>query len=173
MENREEVRSTDVDIQLVAFQLGSEEYGVEIEWIREIIRLPHITHIPESESFIEGVINLRGEVIAVADLAKLFSLEHQNTDLSKRRIIVVEVEEKKFGILVDAVPEVIRLPKDHIEETPAIITTKLKKHVLKGVGKLDGRLLVLLDMKKLISDEHFQALGNTPNAELTETKQSA
>jgi purine-binding chemotaxis protein CheW len=141
--------------QLVAFRLHNEEFGVEITDVREIVKVGHITRLPHVADYIEGVTNLRGEVIPVISLRKRFGLEAQeNTQDS--RIIMLEVNGSMVGFIVDSVTETLRLSEDAIEPPPSNIAG-LKAHYLAGVGKLQDRLLILLEVDKILtSEEHIQ-----------------
>lgn len=137
--------------QLVTFGLGSEEFGVDIMRVQEIIRIPPITRVPKAPSYVEGVINLRGNVIPVVSLRTRFGLESaQDTDLS--RIIVLQVEKKVFGIRVDAVTEVLRLDAASIEPPPPVVLG-MDAQFIRGVGKLGERLLILLDLDHMMAGE--------------------
>ncbi|WP_340818414.1 chemotaxis protein CheW [Methanolobus sp. WCC4] len=137
--------------QLVIFNLGVEEFGINIMQVQEIIRMPDITRIPKSPDYIKGVINLRGKIIVVMDLDKRFGMPEQDiTDES--RIVVVDIEGTVVGLVVDSVSEVIRLKGSSIEQTPEIISQKINAEYLKGVGKLDERLLILLNLENIVGD---------------------
>ncbi len=137
--------------QLVVFSLGSEEFGVDIMKVQEIIRLPDITRIPRSPEHIKGVINLRGKIIVVMDLDKRFGLP-SNGLTEESRIIVTDIEGTVVGMVVDSVSEVIRLQTANIDAAPEIITQSINAGYLKGVGKLDDRLLILLDLGNIINE---------------------
>lgn len=138
--------------QLVTFSLGSEEFGVDIMRVQEIIRIPPITRVPKSEAYIEGVINLRGNVIPVISLRTRFGMTRvEETDLS--RIVVLQVQSKVFGIWVDAVTEVLRLESESIEPPPTI-AIGMDSQFIRGVGKIGERLLILLDLDNIMSGEH-------------------
>jgi purine-binding chemotaxis protein CheW len=138
------------EIQLVVFRLGAEEYGVPITQVQEIIRLVTPTRIPNVPDFLEGVINLRGNVLPVIDLKKRFGLgSSEYTD--EARIVVVEIAGHTVGVIVDFVSEVLRLPMSSIEPPPPIIAG-ITAEYLRGVGKLDDRLLILLDLNKILTE---------------------
>lgn len=143
--------------QLVSFRLGSEEYGVHIMKVQEIIRIQEITRVPQMLSFIEGVINLRGNVIPVIDLRKRFEMEARPHD-DDTRIVIVNVAGRVLGVVVDQVLEVLRISSDQIDPPPPIIAG-LGKEYLQGVGKLNERLLILLDLDRVLSAEEFQRLS--------------
>ncbi|MDI3486321.1 MAG: purine-binding chemotaxis protein CheW [Methanolobus sp.] len=137
--------------QLVVFNLGVEEFGVNIMQVQEIIRMPDITRIPRSPEYVKGVINLRGKIIVVMDLDKRFGMnETEMTEES--RIVVVDINGTIIGLVVDSVSEVIRLKGSNIEHTPEIITQKINADYLKGVGKMDDRLLILLNLENIITE---------------------
>ena len=138
-------------LQLVVFQLAGEEFGVEIMQVQEIIRMPDITRIPQSSDFVEGVINLRGKIIVVINLDTRFGLNSKELD-ENSRIIIVEIAEKVVGIIVDSVDEVLRLPASSVESAPEMISSKIQADYLNGVGKLDDRLLILLNLQKVLTE---------------------
>ncbi|MDR9756118.1 MAG: chemotaxis protein CheW [Thermacetogeniaceae bacterium] len=141
--------SGEQEIQLVIFRLGVEEYGVPITQVQEINLLSKPTKIPNSPVFLEGVINLRGRIIPVVDLKKRFALDH--TKYTKdARIMIVEVNESVIGVIVDEVLEVLRLPAGSIEPPPPVIAG-ITAAYLDGVGKLDDRLFILLNMDKVLT----------------------
>lgn len=139
---------TGEEIQLVVFKLGSEEYGVEIGQVREIIKMTKITNIPNAPPFLEGVINLRGQITAVMDLKKRLGLKGDGNN--DTRIIITEVGDTVMGMIVDSVSEVLRLGVKDIDPTPSI-STDIEAEYLKGVGKLKDRLIILLDLEKILS----------------------
>jgi len=141
-------------LQLVIFQLAGEEFGVEIMQVQEIIRMPDITRIPQSPPYVGGVINLRGKIIVVINLDTRFGLEAKELD-EDSRIIIVEVGESVVGMVVDSVSEVLQLPAADVEPAPEIISAKIRADYLRGVGKLDDRLLILLDLEKVMSAEEM------------------
>jgi purine-binding chemotaxis protein CheW len=136
-------------IQVVSFKLGSEEYGVDIAQVQEINRMVTVTHVPRAPQFMEGVINLRGQLIPIIDLRTRFGMprvEHtKNT-----RIVVTEVGMKRVGMVVDSVSEVLRLPTDQIEPAPEMISG-VDTEYIRGVGKIEDRLIILLDLARIIS----------------------
>ena len=138
------------ELQLVIFRLAKEEYGLPITKVQEINRLVPITKLPQTPSFMEGIINLRGRIIPVIDLRKRFSLpvDGQSED---NRIIIVEVNGQTVGIIVDAVTEVVRLAGASVEPPPPAFI--LDAQYIHGVGKLDERLLILLDIDKVLTSQ--------------------
>ncbi len=137
--------------QLVVFSLYGEEFGIEITQVKEIIKLREITRLPHTVSFIEGVTNLRGEVIPVIDLKKRFGVG--STEASEdNRIIIAEVNDNRVGFIVDAVTEVLRIPDSAIDPPPRSVAG-LKEEYLQGIGKLEDRLLIVLDVTKILTTE--------------------
>jgi purine-binding chemotaxis protein CheW len=136
-------------MQLVGFHVGGEEFGLEILRVQEIIRIQPLTRVPNSVGFVEGVINLRGKVIPVVALRRCFGLEDRTHD-KQTRIVVVEVSGSVLGFIVDSVSEVLRIPVETIEPPPRL--GKVEREYVSGVGRLDDRLLILLDLECLMSD---------------------
>ena len=145
-------------LQLVSFNLGTEEFGVDIGAVQEIVRMPEITKVPRSPDFVEGVVNLRGKIIPVVDLRKRFRLPVGEATKSTR-IIIVTIGGKTVGMIVDAVSEVLRLDAASVEPTPEMVASAIDSAFLKGIAKLDGRLLILLDLDLILDQEEAQALA--------------
>ncbi|KXS44313.1 MAG: CheW protein [Methanolobus sp. T82-4] len=145
-------------LQLVIFQLGGEEFGVEIVKVQEIIRMPEITQIPQSPDFVEGVINLRGNVIVVVNLEKRFNLNLKDAD-DNSRVIVVEIGNNVVGMIVDSVNEVLRIPKSSVEPAPDLVLSQISRDYIKGVGKINERLLILLDLAKVLTIEEMNEVA--------------
>ena len=143
-------------IQLVTFSIGEEEFGVDILKVQEIIRIMEITKVPKAPQFVEGVINLRGNVIPVIDLRKRFGLETREHD-SQTRIIVIEINKMIVGFVVDSVSEVLRIPENTVEPPPPVVSG-LESEYISGVGKLEDRLLIMLDLDRLLSSEEQEVL---------------
>ena len=142
------------ELQLVSFRVEEEEFGLEILRVQEIIRVQQLTRVPASPDFIEGVINLRGRVIPVISLRRRFGLAPVAMD-KQTRIVIVEVNGAVLGFMVDAVSEVLRLPAGTMEPPPRI--GRVEREYVRGVGKLDNRLLILLDIDRLMSETEEEA----------------
>ena len=140
------------EVQLVTFLLAAEEYGVPISQIQEIDRLAKITKVPKAAEFIEGITNLRGEVIPVLDTRKRFELEVKPPD-DRTRIIIVDLGGVKTGLLVDSVREVLNLARNDIAPPPEAIGSGIDQQFISGIGKVDSgkRMIVLLDVEKILS----------------------
>jgi len=143
-------------LQLVSFYLGGEEFAIEILAVQEIIRMVDLTRVPNSPAFVEGVINLRGQVIPVIGLRRRFGMEPREHD-KQTRIVVVEIRGAVVGFVVDAVSEVLRIPADTVEPPPRL--AKSDSEYVSGVGKLPNRLLLLLDVSRLLTDAESAAVA--------------
>lgn len=143
--------------QFVEFKLGDEEYGIDILQVKTIERMMPITRVPKTPDFVEGVINLRGEIVPVIDLKKRFDLPPGEVTDSTR-IIIASIDDLTVGMIVDAATEVIQLSQDDIEPAPPIIGG-IDANYLDGVGKIDGRLLILLNVAKLLKPQEINQLA--------------
>jgi len=143
------------ELQLVTFRLANEEYGLPITKVREINRVVPVTKLPQTPSFVEGIINLRGRIIPVIDLRKRFEMPVTAHD-EDTRIIIVDISGQIVGVIVDAVTEVVRLNTENIESPPA--TVAVDSQYIKGVGKIDDRLIILLDIDKVLTDKEELAV---------------
>lgn len=144
------------DLQVVGFRIGNETYGVRIGAVREIVRVPEITSVPSAPDLIEGVINLRGKIIPVMDLRKRFGQTQINND-KKNRILVVELDNKLVGFIVNAASEVLKIPPSEVE-APGTLFAESESSCVTGVGKLKGRLIILLDVARLLQRSEFKRL---------------
>ena len=152
-------------LQVVSFRLGGEEYGLEILRVQEIIRMVGLTRVPNSRRFVEGVINLRGKVIPILGLRKRFGLEARESDRGTR-IIVVEVASDVIGFEVDSVSEVLRIPVETIEPPPRL--SRHNNEYVSGVGKLQDRLLLLLDIDRVLAEPPSDAVVEVPAPSIIE-----
>ncbi len=137
-------------LQLVSFTLNEEEFGIDILMVQEIIRMLQITKVPNSPDFVDGVVNIRGRIIPVVDLRCKLGMPRKEHD-KETRIVVVEVSGKTIGFIVDAVTEVLRIPSSTIEAPPELIAG-VNSEFIKAVGKLEDRLLILIDLEKILSN---------------------
>src|SRR4051794_35489398 len=142
--------------QLVVFELGAELYGVEIARVHEIIRLQTVTRVPRAPAFVEGVINLRGKVIPVVDLRRRFGLPSAEHTRSSR-IVVVEIGDQVVGIVVDGVSEVLRVNNATIEP-PSPVVAGVESDYLHGIAKLPDRLVILLNLDRVLARDERRAL---------------
>lgn len=144
-------------LQLVSFNIDNEEFGIDILKVEEIIRIISITKIPNAPDFVEGVINLRGRVIPVIDLRTRLKREKKPHD-NNTRVIVVEVNGITVGFIVDSVKEVLRIPKN-ITEPPPSIVAGVDSEYITAIGKLEDRLLILLDLEKVLDFKQKEELS--------------
>ncbi len=144
-------------LQFVSFNLGDEEYAIEILKVQEIIRMIEITRVPNSPEFINGVINLRGRVIPVLDLGKRIGLSEKEHS-GDSRIIVVELQNKVIGFIVDKVNIVLRINQNIVEPTPELMN-KIESEFISGIAKMEKNLLILLDLDKVISQPEINVLS--------------
>ncbi len=157
MNENEKSKSSEI-LQLVSFRVNKEEYAVDILKVKEIIKVINITQVPNTEEFIEGVINLRGSIIPVVALRTKLGMPKKEPD-KDTRIIVVEIDDKVIGFIVDAVNEVLRISSDVTEKTPEFISN-INMEFISSVAKLENRLLILLDLDKIFSVKEKSALEN-------------
>jgi purine-binding chemotaxis protein CheW len=155
-ERATEMASNGDERQLVVFQLGAELYGVEISRVHEIIRLQSVTKVPRSPAFVEGVINLRGKVIPVVDLRRRFGLPTADHTRASR-IVVVELGDQVVGIVVDGVSEVLRVNTATVEP-PSPVVAGIDSEYLHGIAKLTDRLVILLDLDRILAREERRQL---------------
>ncbi|MCK6262683.1 MULTISPECIES: chemotaxis protein CheW [Vibrio] len=159
--NEVEVRkdqSNDEVLQWVTFQLEEETYGINVMQVREVLRYTEIAPVPGAPDYVLGIINLRGNVVTVIDTRSRFGLmEGEITD--NTRIIVIESERQVIGILVDSVAEVVYLRSSEIDTTPSVGTDESAKFI-QGVSNRDGKLLILVDLNKLLSDEEWDDMAH-------------
>jgi purine-binding chemotaxis protein CheW len=142
------------ELHIVGFKVGRETYGVPITSLHEIVRVPEITAVPDAPDYLEGVINLRGKIVSVMDLRKRFG-EKQTTLRRQNRILVVEHAGRLAGLIVDSASEVLKIPADAVEAPPAVFQDG-GLNCVTGLGKVAGRLVVLLDMSKLLAPGSLQ-----------------
>ncbi|MSP22057.1 MAG: chemotaxis protein CheW [Dehalococcoidia bacterium] len=136
--------------QLVVFDLAGESFGVDINTVRAIIRMQHVTRVPDAPAYVEGVMNLRGTVIPVVDLRLRFGLEVTETTVASR-VVVVDIGGAGIVVIVDGVRAVLRIPASSVEAPSTVITT-MDSYYLDGIANLDGRLLILLDIERALAE---------------------
>jgi purine-binding chemotaxis protein CheW len=152
----ESLVSRDILLQLVTFTLGSEQYAVDILKVQEINRMSDIARVPNSPAYVEGVINLRGRVIPVVNLRDRFGLAEKARD-EQSRIMIMDIQGLTIGVMVDAVSEVLRIPASTVEPTPPM-ATEISSRFIRGIAKLEDRLIILIDMDQLIERQQGAAM---------------
>jgi len=143
-------------LQLVTFALGNEEYAVDILKVQEINRMTEIARVPNAPPFVEGVINLRGKVIPVISLRQRFGLSETVSD-EKSRIMIMDIQGITIGVVVDAVSEVLRIPASTVDEAPQV-ASDISTEFIQGIAKLEDRLIILIDMDRLIEKSEGTAM---------------
>jgi len=149
---REERKTAEATEHLATFFLEAEEYGVDVRLVQEIIRVSEITQVPRSPGFIKGVINLRGRIIPVVDLKRKLNLGDVEERARQSRIVVVKVRERLVGLLVDGASQVLKVPVSIIEPAPEEVV-EIDANFIRGVAKMDRRLIILMDLPKVLALE--------------------
>ncbi|MDH5599777.1 MAG: chemotaxis protein CheW [Gammaproteobacteria bacterium] len=145
-------------VQLVGFGIGKERFGVDILTVQEIIRSTEVTPVPNSPSFVEGVINLRGDIIPVIDLRKRLSLYLESNDIEKNWVLILRIGNRVVGFIVDNVSEVLKIAEDDIDPPPNIVIAGLENQYIRGVCEIDNKLLIILDFESVLFNEEYYAL---------------
>lgn len=158
IENKVDVENS---INLVTFKLGNNEYAIDIMQAKEIIKMEKITLIPNAPDYVEGVINLRGNIIPIVDLKKRFNLE-ENDGEKNTAIIIVKIDDVDMGIIIDAISKVVSIATSNIQPPPPMLSGIGQKYI-KGVAKLEDKLLVVLDLEKLIVGDDDDIEENIEN----------
>ncbi len=145
-------------IQLVVFKIGKEYFGVGIDVIREIVRLPEVTDVPDAPEFLEGMINLRGKIVPVMDLKKRLKLQGEERGKATR-VLITDETDTLAGLIVDSVDEVIRIEPEEVE-APTEMMTAIGIEYITGVAKVDERLIILFDITKILSAEEISKMAS-------------
>jgi purine-binding chemotaxis protein CheW len=148
--------------QLISFTVGAEEYGLELLRVKEVIRMRQITWLPKAPSCVRGIINLRGEVIPIVDLRERFGMQGQE-QTTMTRVIVVEVEGEPVGMVVDSASQVVRVPADQFEPPPAVMGEGSRDFIT-AVGKTGDRLIVMIDVERILSTEEMSQIAGSLQA---------
>jgi len=149
---REERKAVEATEHLATFFLSGEEYGIDVRLVQEIIRVGEITQVPRAPGFIKGVINLRGRIIPVIDLKRKLGLGEVSEAARQSRIVVVKVRDRLVGLLVDGASQVLKVPVASIEAAPEEVV-EIDANYLRGVAKLENRLIILMDLNKVLALE--------------------
>ena len=155
----DEQKGSDKTSQFVSFTVGKEEYGVHIEDVQEVVRMPEITHLPQTDSFIKGVINLRGNIIPVIDMRERFKMAAKEYG-ETTRVIVVTIDDKLVGMVVDTVSQVLEISEDEISDPPDIING-LSREYIEGIGKVNDSMIIMLKIAKVLTAEEIEKLEET------------
>lgn len=141
------------ELILVIFKIGSDLFAIEVQQIREILRIPDIIRIPNAPPFVEGIINLRGSAVCVLDLHKRFQMA-PSTEPKSRRILVIDLKSRSLGLVVDQVHEVLHMPLTDLQGIPSELTS-LDARFLKGVAKINDQFVLIIDAEKMFSTEEL------------------
>jgi purine-binding chemotaxis protein CheW len=152
--------------QLISFTVGAEEYGLELLRVKEVIRMRQITWLPKAPSCVKGIINLRGDVIPIVDLRERFGLAAQE-QTAITRMIVVEVEGRMVGMVVDSASQVVRIPADQFDPPPTAMGA-LSRDFITAVGKMDEKLIIMIDVDRVLSTEEMSQIEGSLEAEKKE-----
>lgn len=153
-------------LQLVGFDIADEQFGVDILMVQEIIRSAKITAVPNSPEFVEGVINLRGNIIPVVDLRKRLYLYNANSEKKRAWILILNIGERVVGFIVDQVTHVIKLPEDSVQPPPDIVVSGLESQYIYGVCELNNNLLVILNFARVLFSDEYNMLRDLENEEI-------
>lgn len=156
-------------MQLVGFEIGKEQFGVNILAVQEIIRSAPVTNVPNSPMFVEGVINLRGDIVPVIDLRKRLNLfqDEENVVEIKNWILILNIGDRVIGFIVDAVTEVLKIEEESIEPPPDIIIAGLENQYIQGVCNINDALLIILEFDRVLFNEEYSALQDTDFEEVS------
>jgi purine-binding chemotaxis protein CheW len=156
-------------MQLVGFEIGREQFGVNILAVQEIIRSAPVTNVPNSPMFVEGVINLRGDIVPVIDLRKRLNLlkDDMEMDHSKNWVLILNIGDRVIGFIVDSVTEVLKIEEESIEPPPDIIIAGLENQYIQGVCNINDGLLIILEFDRVLFNEEYSALQDTDFEEVS------
>ena len=163
------VHASDDSLQIVSFKVGEEDYGIPIRDIQRVIRLPNITHLPQTPDFLRGIINLEGEVVPIIDMHERFEMETEEYNKSTR-VIIVRMKDKDVGMIVDSVSQVQVVAQENIEEVGDFISG-ISKNYIQGIAKVDEKMIILLKIEKILSTKEFSIISKARENNEKKTKQ--
>jgi purine-binding chemotaxis protein CheW len=152
--------------QLISFTVGGEEYGLDLLRVKEVIRIRQVTWLPKAPACVKGIINLRGEVIPIVDLRERFGLAQQEST-ALTRVIVVEVEGRPVGMVVDSASQVVRVPADQFDDPPQVMGRGTQDFIT-AVGKVDDHLVIMIDVDRILSTEEMTQIAGSLQAAAAE-----
>ncbi len=156
MDGDDEDEDTQKD-KYLTFRIGEEDYGIEISYVTEIVGMHHISEVPEMPGFVKGVMNLRGQIIPVMDIRLRFSMDERSYD-DRTCVVVVRMGETSIGLVVDTVKEVLNIPSELVTEPPRVASAKSARYI-KGIGRLENEVKILIDVNMLLHDEERDVLS--------------
>lgn len=149
-------------LHLIVFKLGAEYYGIKIEQVKEVTVTPSITRMPRTPDFVKGVANIRGDIIAIMDLEERFGIR-PDTSLTENGVtytLVIEAKEYSIGVVVKEVPQSLNLAVSKMDKTPSFLQDiAVQENYIEGIAKVDGRLIIVLDMYKILSGDEIKQLS--------------
>lgn len=155
METMRKEKATELK-QLISFNVGAEEYGLDLLRVKEVIRMRQITWLPRVPSCVKGIINLRGDIIPIVDLRDRFGLQAQE-ETEMKRVIVVEVKGRPVGMVVDSASQVVRVPADQFDQPPAVMGESSRDFIT-AVGKMKDKLVLMIDVDRILSTEEMSQI---------------
>ena len=158
--NDKKAAKADAVIQLIVFRLGDEEYGLRIEQVKEVTVTPEVARMPKTPPFIKGIANLRGDIIAIVDLEERFGLRPAGQELpATSYTLAIEAKDYTIGIVVREVPQPLSIPVSIIEKAPDFIQDiNINDKYIEGIAKVNGRIIIVLDMLKLLTPSEIMQL---------------
>ncbi len=153
-------------LQLVGFDIADEQFGVDILRVQEIIRSATVTAVPNSPEFVEGVINLRGNIIPVVDLRKRLYLYNEESEKARSWILILNIADRVVGFIVDQVTHVIKVSEDSVQPPPEIVTSGLESQYIQGVCEMEDSLLVILDFSRVLFSDEYSMLRDLDSEEI-------
>ena len=159
-------------VHLIVFKLGSEEYGIRIEQVKEVTVTPEITRMPKTPGFIKGVANIRGDIIAIMDLEERFNIRSADAATSSSSYtLAIEAKDYTIGIIVRDMPQSLTIPVSKIDKTPTFLQDlNINDNYIEGIGKLGGRLIIVLDIFKILTHDEINQLNAAPAGKETGKK---
>ncbi|MFC6999778.1 chemotaxis protein CheW [Rufibacter roseus] len=160
-QNAREKRDAAVEarVHLIVFRLGEEEYGVRIDQVKEVTITPEITRMPKTPSFIKGVSNIRGDIIAIMDLEERFNITSAARDSRHTYTLVMEAKDYTMGFIVKEVPQSLSLPLSSLDKAPSFVQDfNISENFIEGIGKYENRLIIVLDIFKILTSDEIMEL---------------
>lgn len=148
-------------VHLIVFKLGEEDYAIKIEQVKEVTITPSVTRMPRTPSFVKGVANIRGDILAIMDLEERFVIRSEVSlmDVPTTYTLVIEAKDYSIGVVVREVPQSLNLPVSKIDKAPAFLQdTSVHEHFIEGIAKVDNRLIIVLDMYKILTHDEVKEL---------------
>jgi purine-binding chemotaxis protein CheW len=161
--SEKKVNPVENTVQLIVFRMGEEYYGIRIEQIREVTLTPDVTRMPKTPAFIKGIANVRGDIIAIMDLEERFNIKTTAPETdgqpANTYTLVTDIKDYSIGLVVKEVPQSLNLPVSKIDKAPAFLQeAKVNESFIEGIGKYGNRLIIVLDIYKILTSEEVKEL---------------